>query len=90
MQPTIPLDNCTNGGVYKVFSRNLDLAIFVENRFIGIREKFGYRFLDTEYHRESGGTASPKELVEMCPLAPIAESNKDLVVYLENLSQLLK
>jgi hypothetical protein len=61
--------------VYRLHSRNLKLGVFsADSRsFIGIRTKFGFRYLDSEIHAEAGGTASPTE--ELQPVAvgiPIA------------------
>lgn len=45
----IPLEDLVVGAVYKLNSRNLNLGVFTEhNSFIGIRTKFGNRFLDEE------------------------------------------
>jgi hypothetical protein len=70
MQNCIPLDQCIEGGLYQIRSRNLNYGVFTENRFIGIREKFGYVYLESDYHVESGqrGSCSPKEFLEMCPI----------------------
>jgi hypothetical protein len=62
----IPLDQCEDGAVYKIQSRNLVVGVFSKaaNGFIGIRTKFGSRFLFTEYHYDTGapfGTVCPKE-----------------------------
>lgn len=44
--------DCVEGRVYKLRCRNLSYGVWSSNNggFIGIREKFGSRFLDTEYH----------------------------------------
>lgn len=73
MADRIPLDQCKHGGLYKISSRNLDLGVFdAEARgFIGIREKFGYLYLFTEYHWDIGppfGTVHPIEFLEDCPV----------------------
>ena len=61
----ISLSRCKKRRVYKLLSRNLLFAVFDgETRFIGIRTKFGSRFLDTEDHWDTGppfGTARPEE-----------------------------
>lgn len=62
----IPLEECRHRHIYRLQSRNLALGVFNrETRgFIGIREKFGDRFLFTEYHWDTGapfGTANPYE-----------------------------
>jgi hypothetical protein len=81
---TIPLSECRNGWVYKLFSRNLAFGVFAQavNGFIGIREKFGSRFLATEYHWDTGapfGTACPKEELEPAPVGLRLEDHGPLV-----------
>lgn len=42
--------------LYKLHSRNLAQGIYDgAGGFVGIREKFGSRFLETELHRDAGG-----------------------------------
>lgn len=65
----IPLEQCVNGRLYRIESRNLAVGVFVEKRsgFIGIREKFGSEYLFTEYHWDTGspfGTVRPIELLD--------------------------
>lgn len=70
----IPVADCIAGHVYTLWSRNLKLGVFRINHrfgpgFIGIRTKFGDRFLFEEYHWDSGppyGTANP--LVDLGPI----------------------
>lgn len=66
----IPLEKCKKGYVYKIHSRNLSYGVYDGNEgFIGIREKFGDRYLFTEYHYDQGapyGTVKPFE--EICEL----------------------
>ena len=61
----ISLSECKKRRVYKLHSRNLSFGVFDgDTGFIGIRTKFGSRFLDTEYHWDTGspfGTAHPEE-----------------------------
>lgn len=61
----INLTQCKKRRVYKLISRNLSFGVFDgKTRFIGIRTKFGRRFLDTEDHWDTGppfGTARPEE-----------------------------
>lgn len=56
------------GRVYKIKSRNLVLGVYKGNGgFIGIREKFGHKYLFTEYHHEMGppfGTVKPYEVLD--------------------------
>ena len=63
----IPLKDCKKGYFYRIRARNFQVGIFDGNTgFIGIREKFGDRYLVTEYHWDIGaplGTVRPvKEL----------------------------
>lgn len=61
----ISLIQCKKRRVYKLISRNLSFGVFDgKTRFIGIRTKFGRRFLDTEDHWDTGppfGTVRPEE-----------------------------
>ena len=82
MENFIPLKDCKHGYCYLVNCRNLDFAVFNEKKkgFIGIRTKFGHRFLDTEYHWDTGaphGTAKPLKLIEKCPVDPIDDYIRD-------------
>ena len=67
---TIPIDNCERGRVYLIRARNLKVAIYDGNKgFIGIRTKFGDRYLFTEFHWDQGepyGTACPLEEYQDC------------------------
>lgn len=67
----IPLSDCKKRGVYKIYSRNLGIGVFDgEYGFIGIRQKFGHRYLFTEDHYDTGapyGTVLPRELIGMLP-----------------------
>ena len=73
----IPLDQCITGPLYRIHSRNLKLGIFDgKTGFIGIRLKFGFKYLFTEYHWDQGppyGTVQPKE-----DLGPIPD---DIEIY---------
>jgi hypothetical protein len=58
--PTV--DQLVEGQVYRIYSRNLVIGVWVphpevgfDNGFIGIREKFGDEYLDSEYHHDTGG-----------------------------------
>lgn len=62
------MEELEDRGIYRIHSRNLEYGVYSEGArgFIGIREKFGKRYLFTEYHYEIGapfGTAHPVELV---------------------------
>lgn len=69
---TIAIDACRNGWVYRLRSRNLAFGVFVKesNGFIGLREKFGHKYLFAEYHWDTGapfGTVCPLEELEPAP-----------------------
>jgi hypothetical protein len=83
----IPLDLCKRGHVYRVRSRNLRYAVFDgEHGFIGIRTKFGDRYLFTEDHWDTGephGTVKPYEDSGPVPDGiEVSESSKELMEYL--------
>jgi len=61
----IPLEQCIKGRVYRLHCRNLSHGVYDgANGFIGIRTKFGSRFLFTEIHWDADqhfGTVSGME-----------------------------
>lgn len=68
----IDLRDCKDRHVYKINSRNLKIGVFREKTkgFIGIRLKFGNRFLFEEYHWDTGapyGTTKPIEEIGVLP-----------------------
>lgn len=70
--PMIPMHECKNGKIYKLSSRNLSFGVYVKDRqgFIGIRTKFGHRFLFMEHHYDQGppyGTAHALEEIGGVP-----------------------
>ena len=74
----IPLSECVKGFVYLINSRNLGLGVFDgKGGFIGVREKFGDRYLFTEYHWDTGvpyGTVHPLEKLCQLPAEiPVSE-----------------
>lgn len=76
MADYIPLSECKHGGLYKIHSRNLSIGVFNEDAkgFIGIRNKFDYDYLFTEFHWDTGppfGTVQPHELLDMYPGDPV-------------------
>lgn len=65
----IPMDDLVDRGVYAIRSRNLSVGVWDANRkgFIGIREKFGSRYLFMEYHYDYDphvGTVSQMEFLD--------------------------
>ncbi len=74
----IPIEECIQGHLYRIHSRNLDLGVYREDigGFIGIREKFGDHYLFTEYHSGLGppyGTVHPQEDLGPCPIENLNE-----------------
>lgn len=80
------------GYLYRLNARNIRMGVFIpgaavpegEGRanlgnkahFIGIRTKFGSRFLDKEFHYDADphfGTAEPLEDIAVCPLQNLEE-----------------
>lgn len=87
--PTIKLDECKHGHGYWIDARQLCYGVFDKNSkgFIGIRTKFGNRYLFTEYHWDTGapfGTANPKILDEKCQIENLNEDNKELFDWIQN------
>jgi len=70
-QDYIAQDNCKQGYLYKINSRNLSYGVYDGKQgFIGIREKFGSKYLFTEYHYDQGapyGTVFPEKELEKIP-----------------------
>ncbi len=74
----IPMEECRKGFLYRIRSRNLDYGVYDGNGgFIGIRQKFGFRYLFTEDHWDTGppfGTVKPlEELVKVPQFIEIRE-----------------
>lgn len=72
MSEWISLDECENGVIYELRSRNLWVGVFKEKTkgFIGIRRKFDSEYLFTEYHHDTGppfGTARPVRVLGRVP-----------------------
>lgn len=61
--PTLESDKCYQWHLYKGHGRNLGLTICTQKGyFVGIRRKFQWEFLDTEYYYgPTTGTYRPKE-----------------------------
>jgi hypothetical protein len=70
----LPIEKCEKGKIYKLNSRNLTRGVYNGNQgFIGIRNKFGYDYLDTETHWDTEyngkpfGTAKPIQEIGVVP-----------------------
>lgn len=67
----IPIDKCKDRFLYRIKARNLYIGVYnsEDNMFIGIREKFGRKFLDSENHWncEQFATVKPMEELEELP-----------------------
>jgi hypothetical protein len=88
----ISVNACLHGHLYRISSRNLALGVFRawDRGFIGIREKFGNRFLSTEYHCDVGpplGTVHPLE--DLGPVPNFLELRETLSIPNEHLMLLL-
>jgi hypothetical protein len=78
----IPVDQLKDGGLYRVSSRNLQLAVYRADirMFTGIRSKFGYDYLDSELDK-SHARGSCTALKYLCD-CPVRASN-DLFEWLQ-------
>ena len=84
----IPLDKCKDKYLYKIDSRNLSYGVFRKSTsgFLGIRTKFGSRFIFEENHWDSDpnfGTVKPEK--ELIPCDIDIEDEKILFKWLEDL-----
>lgn len=63
----IPVYELVHGAVYRIHARNFHIGMWNENAkgFIGVREKFKRRYLATEYHWDTGGSAGTAQPIEM-------------------------
>jgi len=61
----IPMEECKTRRLYRIRSRNLRVGVYDgKEGFLGIRTKFGSRYVFTEYHWDQGpphGTVKPQE-----------------------------
>jgi hypothetical protein len=77
----IPVDPCLNGRLYRIDARRLNLGVYRSDikGFVGIRSKFGHRYLFTEFHWDAGppyGTANPLESICECPIQSLVEYSR--------------
>lgn len=81
----IPLEDCVDRQIYQIFSRNLRFGAFRKSSsgFIGIRLKFGERYLFEEYHYDTGpphGTVQPLKAMNLVvPEEILLQEHLDLV-----------
>ncbi len=84
----IPIELCKHGFLYKIYSRNLDCGVYDETTkgFVGIRTKFGSRYLFTEYHWDTGapfGTVQPIKEIKECVIKDLNDwKNPELFEWL--------
>lgn len=84
----IPLSECQHGHLYRLESRNLSFGVFNKSTqgFIGIRTKFGEKYLFTEFHYEADmGTAYPDK--DFGPIPDHIEISEDLGTVDQNTSE---
>jgi len=62
----ISLSECKNGCVYRLKARSFSIGIYNSStqHFSGIRNKCNEVFVDTEYHWDNFGTATPLEEIK--------------------------
>jgi hypothetical protein len=78
----IKVADCVHGGLYRLFwSRNLADGVYNSDTqsFVGVRSKFDREFLETERHCDvsTRGSATPVELLGMCPVYYVTERLPD-------------
>jgi hypothetical protein len=88
----IPVNELEVGRIYLLDCRNLYFGVYAgEGIFVGVREKFGDRFLDREYHYDTSrqfGTVEgmePTNYTFECPDSIEDLNHKDLFEFLEDL-----
>ena len=54
-RPRVPIDECIKGRLYKIDCRNFSFGVYDgKEGFIGIRTKWGSKYLATEFHWDQG------------------------------------
>lgn len=63
----IKIPDCKDRYLYRLASRNLVLGVYNESTkgFVGIRKKFGYEYLFTEYHYDAPAYATAQPIEEL-------------------------
>lgn len=93
MAEYLTTDECKDGYLYEIEARNFSLGVYraTTKGFIGIRYKFGNRYLFEELHWDNDphfGTVKPLRELEACHVWPVMdakleEDSKALFDYLE-------
>lgn len=93
----IPLTECIDRKFYLIHARNFYYGVFSKEKkgFIGIRTKFGQRYLFTEYHWDEGepyGTVKPIEVlsIDLPKNIELDEFSEELFEYIETISTIAK
>ena len=70
----IKLEDLQHRKLYRLLARNISIGVWFANEqyFVGIRTKFGSRFLAEEYHWDA------PEFATACPLEVIGEMPEDM------------
>lgn len=75
----IKLEDCQHGKLYRLHARNIKIGVWCAETqsFIGIRTKFGSRFLADEHHWDAPefATASPLEIIGEIPSDIVVDEN---------------
>lgn len=89
--PKVPMGECVKGRVYEIRCRNLLFGVYDgEGGFIGIRTKFGSRYLFTEYHWDKGppfGTVMGHKDTGIDVGIEAVEGNEELFKLLEKIEE---
>ena len=94
----IKLDQCIDGALYSIDARNFSIGVFNKEAqgFVGVRTKFGHRFLDVEFLWDSDGTVKNADFICMSPVEDSSEgywlngeyfNNQELLIWLEEKSK---
>jgi len=88
MSEHIPLSACIERHLYVVHARNFRMAVYQGNSlFLGVRTKFGDRFLFQEDHWDTGephGTVKPmRDLGEIAKHIEVSDESAALLALLQ-------
>lgn len=87
----LKIEECKDGYLYYLQeSRNFLYGVYNEQdkSFYGIRYKFGQRYIDNEYHWDTGapfGTAQPQKEICKCPV--LIDDEKKLFNWLDKMRE---